>query len=58
MQVEYIVYETAKSTYNPTEGLKLLGHPVAVYDNYTQMVDDWIADLLEGTHNFFVVEAS
>lgn len=52
--IEYIVYETATSTYSPTKGLKV-SHPVAHYDDYTQMVDDWLNDFLAGTHNFFTV---
>lgn len=54
--VEYTVYETTKTTYNPMEGLKLLGHPVAHYTDYTKMVDDWLYELCAGTHNFFVAE--
>lgn len=51
---EYTVYETAKTTYNPLEGLKLLGHPVAHYDNDVDMYKDWINEFLDGTHNFIV----
>ncbi len=50
----YTVYETTKTTYDPLEGLKLLGHPVAHYDDYTAMLDDWLNEFLQGTHNFFV----
>jgi hypothetical protein len=51
---EYTVYETQYTTYDPFKGLKLLGHPVAHYDNYDDMVKDWLNDFLAGTHNFFV----
>lgn len=56
MNVEYTVYETTKTTYNPMEGLKLLGHPVAYYTDYTKMIDDWLNEFMSGTHNFFVIE--
>lgn len=52
--VEYIVYETASSTYSPTEGLKV-SHPVAHYENETQMIADWLNEFLDGTHNYFSV---
>lgn len=51
---EYTVYETQYTTYDPFKGLKLLGHPVAHYDDYVQMIKDWETELLDGTHNFFV----
>jgi hypothetical protein len=53
---EYTVYETQKTTYNPFEGLKLLGHPVAHYDNWDEMIADWEQDFVSGTHNFFVTQ--
>jgi len=52
-KVEYTVYETAFTTYNPTLGLKLLTHPVAHYDDYKQMINDWLDEFFAGTHNFF-----
>lgn len=52
--VEYTVYETAYTTYDPHKGLKLLSHPVAHYDSYDQMIADWVGDFLAGTHNFFI----
>ena len=51
---EYTAYETQYTTYDPFKGLKLLGHPVAHYDNYTKMINDWTSDFLAATHNFFV----
>ena len=51
---EYTVYETQHSTYDPLEGLKILSHPVAHYDNYTAMVADWFNEFFDGTHNFIV----
>lgn len=56
MTVEYTVYETQKTTYNPFEGLKMVGHPVAHYDNWEQMINDWFGEFVDGTHNFFVTE--
>lgn len=50
----YTVYETQYTTYDPLKGLKLLGHPVAHYDNYDDMLKDWFNDFLSGTHNFIV----
>jgi hypothetical protein len=52
--VEYTVYETAYTTYDPFKGLKLLSHPVAHYDDYKQMIDAWLDEFFDGTHNFFV----
>ncbi len=52
--VQYTVYETAYTTYDPFKGLKLLSHPVAHYDDYKQMINDWLDDFFAGTHNFFV----
>lgn len=54
--VEYTVYETQYTTYDPFKGLKLLSHPVAHYTDYVKMVDDWFIELCAGTHNFFVTE--
>lgn len=51
---EYTVYETQYTTYDPFNGLKMLGHPVAHYDNYNDMIQDWLDDFFAGTHNFFV----
>lgn len=56
MNVEYTVYETQYTTYDPFKGLKLLSHPVAHYDDYTKMIDDWLNEFLDGTHNFFVTQ--
>jgi hypothetical protein len=53
--VEYTVYETAYTTYDPIKGLKLLTHPVAHYSDYKQMINDWLNDFFAGTHNFFVM---
>lgn len=52
--VEYTVYETQTTTYDPFKGLKMLGHPVAHYDDYALMLDHWLTEFLDGTHNFFV----
>jgi len=54
-KVEYTVYETAYTTYNPIKGLKLLTHPVAHYSDYNQMIADWLNEFFAGTHNFFVM---
>ena len=54
--VEYTVYETQYTTYDPFKGLKLMSHPVAHYDDYTKMIDDWSYELCAGTHNFFGTE--
>lgn len=51
---EYTVYETGHDT-DPTKGLRV-GHPVAHYTDYTKMVDAWLNEFLDGTHNFFVSE--
>ena len=51
---EYTVYETQSTTYDPFKGLKMLGHPVAHYDSYNDMIQDWLDDFFAGTHNFFV----
>ena len=52
--VEYIVYETATSTYDPLKGLKV-AHPVACYDDESLMIKDWLNEFLDGTHNYFKV---
>lgn len=52
--VEYIVYETATSTYDPIAGLKV-AHPVAHYDNKNDMFSAWLNEFFDGTHNFFVI---
>ncbi len=51
---EYTVYETGHST-DPKKGMKV-GHPVAHYTDYTEMVDHWLNEFLDGTHNFIVSE--
>lgn len=51
---EYIVYETATSTYDPIKGLKV-SHPVAHYEDEMQMINDWLKEFLDGTHNYFLV---
>ena len=51
---EYTVYETQHTTYDPFKGLKMLSHPVAHYDNYTAMIDDWLYEFSARTHNFIV----
>ena len=48
---EYTVYETSAPTKNPRVALRP-GHPVAHYDNYHDMVNDWLLDLSVGTHVF------
>lgn len=45
--IEYTVYET--TTCDPSKALKVR-RPVAFYDDYTKMVDDWFPDLCAGTH--------
>jgi hypothetical protein len=50
-KVEYTVYETIKDTLDPNQALRV-GHPVAHYTDYTQMVDDWLWDIVQGTHVF------
>lgn len=55
MSYTYVVYETQHTTYDPFKGLKLLSHPVAHYDDYDQMIDDWLDDFFAGTHNFFKI---
>lgn len=52
--IEYIVYETATSAYDPIKGLKV-SHPVAHYDDEMQMINDWLKEFLDGTHNYFSV---
>jgi hypothetical protein len=56
-QTEYVVYETSKTTLNPNQGLKV-GHPVAHYDDYSLMIDHWLVEFTDGTHNFFTMEAA
>lgn len=53
---EYTVYETQHSTYDPIKGLKV-GHPVAHYTDWDQMLADWFDEFKDGTHNFFVAQA-
>lgn len=51
--IEYTVYET--TTRDPSKALKVR-RPVAFYDDYTKMVDDWFDCLLAGTHTFLKVQ--
>jgi len=45
MKFEYTVYETVAP--------RRRGHPVAVYDNWQDMISHWFAEFTAGTHHFF-----
>lgn len=45
MKFEYTVYETVAPNRR--------GHPVAVYDNFADMMVHWFAEFVDGTHHFF-----
>lgn len=56
MKFLYVVYETTVNTMNNQHGLKMIGHPVAHYTNFCDMIADWSTDILFGTHIFFVLD--
>lgn len=53
----YVVYETKGVTYDPLTGLSG-AVPVAKYKSYTDMVDAWLFQLVNETHNFYVEKSS
>lgn len=52
MAVEYTVYESGH-TKDARRALRQVAHPVAHYTSFSDMMEHWFAEIVDGTHVFF-----